>query len=279
MGPVIRYTTVDDATMRALERHETQAHAIPSRQMRDLGDSYVLYDPRDADPFWNRMASVRWPSEPHAFDARLAEAFALFGALGRVPHIWPSPLHTAPADLVDRLRGAGFNDGGAGHVMVLPEPASAVRDVPDPEARPDVRLVAIQSPADVTGADLAEVGQVLAESFGAPSGRAAELASDLRITLDDERVLLVLARVAGEPAAVAKATTFDGFTYLSSIGTREAFRGRGLARLVTRRAIALASHGSRFAYLGVWTENEPALRVYHDLGFASLGVSPDMLLE
>ena len=80
-------------------------------------------------------------------------------------------------------------------------------------------------------------------------------------------------------AAVAKATTFDGFTYLSSIGTREAFRGRGLARLVTRRAIALAGQESKYAYLGVWTENEAALRVYDDLGFASLGVSPDMLLE
>jgi ribosomal protein S18 acetylase RimI-like enzyme len=276
---VIRYTTVDDATMRALERHETQAHAIPSREMRDLGDAYVLYDPRDADPFWNRMASVRWPSTPDAFAARLAEAFALFGTLGRVPHIWPSPLHTAPGDLVDRLRAAGFNDVGAGHVMVLRDPAATVSAAPDVEVAPDVQVVAIQSPADVTGTDLADVGLVLAEAFGAPSGRAAELASDMRITLDDERVLLVLARVDGEPAAVAKATTFDGFTYLSSIGTREAFRGRGLARLVTRRAIALAGQESKYAYLGVWTENEAALRVYDDLGFASLGVSPDMLLE
>jgi ribosomal protein S18 acetylase RimI-like enzyme len=123
------------------------------------------------------------------------------------------------------------------------------------------------------------VGLVLAESFGAPAGRAAELASDLRATLGDERVLLVLARVDDEPAAVAKATTFDGLTYLSSIGTREAFRGRGLARLVTRLAVATGGRGSRLAYLGVWTENEAALRVYDDLGFASLGASPDLLLE
>jgi RimJ/RimL family protein N-acetyltransferase len=32
-------------------------------------------------------------------------------------------------------------------------------------------------------------------------------------------------------------------------------------------------------YLGVFTGNEPALRLYGRLGFASLGESPDMLLE
>jgi ribosomal protein S18 acetylase RimI-like enzyme len=275
---VTRYTTLDDATIRALERHETQAHAIPSREMRDLGDAYVLFDPRDRDPFWNRMASVRWPAAAGAFDLRLAEALALFGALGRVPHIWPSPRHSAPADLVERLRANGFSDAGEGHVMVLPDPASVATPVPADELGAGVTLRAVCGPDDAQPGDLDDVGLVLAESFGAPPGRAAELAADLRLTLADERILLVLARVDGEPAAVAKATTFDGFTYLSSIGTREAFRGRGLARIVTRQAMALGSRGSRYAYLGVWTGNEPALRVYGDLGFASLGVSPDLLL-
>jgi ribosomal protein S18 acetylase RimI-like enzyme len=279
---VTRYTTLDDAGMRALERHETQAHAIPSREIRDLGDAYVLYDPRDADPFWNRMASVRWPGDPAAFDARLAEALALFGVLGRVPHIWPSPQHTAPADLEARLHAAGFNEAGAGHVMVLADPGSAVTIEGASSPGPGVSLATIRGRGDLTAGgatdDIADVGLVLAESFGAPPPRAAELAADLRLTLDDDRILLVLARVDGEPAAVAKATTFDGLTYLSSIGTRDAFRGRGLARLVTRHAIAVAGRESRMAYLGVWTENEPALRVYGDLGFASLGVSPDLLL-
>ncbi|HKF84148.1 MAG TPA: GNAT family N-acetyltransferase [Candidatus Limnocylindrales bacterium] len=274
-----RYTTLDDATMRALERHETQAHAIPSREMRDLGDAYVLYDPRDPDPFWNRMASVRWPGGRAAFDARLAEGLALFGVLGRVPHIWPSPLHSAPPDLADRLRAAGFRDAGAGHVMVLSDPGAAVAIARPAASEHGVTVRTIHSARDAGSDDLADVGVVLAESFGAPPGRAAELAADLRLTLDDDRVLLVLARVDGEPAAVAKATTFDGFTYLSSIGTREAYRGRGLARLTTRTAVAAAAQSSRLAYLGVWTENEPALRVYADLGFASLGVSPDLLLE
>jgi len=276
---VTRYTTLDDATVRALERHETQAHAIPSREMRDLGDAYVLYDARDRDPFWNRMASVRWPTGPDAFDLRLAEALALFGVLGRVPHIWPSPRHSAPADLVERLRANGFSEAGEGHVMVLEDPGSAATPVPSDELGAGVTLLAVQGPEDVQPGDLDDVGLVLAESFGAPPARAAELASDLLLTLTDDRVLLVLARVDGEPAAVAKATTFDGFTYLSSIGTRASFRGRGLAPLVTRHAIAAAGGASRWAYLGVWSGNQPALKVYERLGFATLGESPDLLLE
>jgi ribosomal protein S18 acetylase RimI-like enzyme len=125
-----------------------------------------------------------------------------------------------------------------------------------------------------------DVARVLAESFGVMPGREIELAADLREGLRDSRVALVLARVEGEPAAVAKATTFDGLTYLSSIGTRSQFRGRGLGRLVTRHAVALdAGPDRRLAYLGVFSGNSPALRMYSRLGFASLGEAPDLLLE
>ena len=187
MAPVTRYMTLDDVTIRALERHETQAHAIPSREMRDLGDAYVLYDARDRDPFWNRMASVRWPSAPDAFDLRLAEALALFGVLGRVPHIWPSPRHSAPADLVERLRANGFSDAGEGHVMVLAGPGRPRRrPCRRTSSAPGVTLLAVHGPDDAQPGDLDDVGLVLAESFGAPPARAAELAADLRLTLPDD---------------------------------------------------------------------------------------------
>jgi ribosomal protein S18 acetylase RimI-like enzyme len=275
---VIRQLAIDDDTLRAIERHETVAHSIPSRDVRDLGDAYVLYDPRDPDPFWNRMVSVRWPADPAAFDRRLTEALALFALLSRTPHVWPSPVHSQPADLIARLLANGFGAAGTGHVMALPDPAS-VAPVRASDLGGDVTLSAIRTAEDAHGTSLDDIGRVLAESFGAPESRGPELAADLRLTLDDERVLVVLARVGGEPAAVAKATTFDGFTYLSSIGTRAAFRGRGLAPLVTRHAISLAAGSSRWAYLGVWSGNEPALKVYERLGFATLGESPDLLLE
>ena len=55
---------------------------------------------------------------PTAFDRRLAEVLVLFTSLGRQPHIWPAPVHDAPADLVARLeaqrvprRGRGLRHG------------------------------------------------------------------------------------------------------------------------------------------------------------------------
>jgi ribosomal protein S18 acetylase RimI-like enzyme len=276
---VIRSIPVDDATMRAMERHEARAHAIPSREVRDLGHAVLLWDPRDPDPFWNRMASVRWPSDETGFDARLTESLALFLALGRRPHVWPSPTWSEPADLVERLAGHGFRDIGGGHVMVLRDPASSPPVRPGEPGR-GVTLHAIRTAADAAERDPEDLGLVLAESFGALPGRAAELAADLRRTLDDPRVVLALVRVDGEPAACAKATTFDGYTYLSSIGTRDAFRGRGLAGLATRHVMAAAgAHAAGRTYLGVFSGNEPALRLYTRLGFASVGESPDMLLE
>ncbi|HEX5828794.1 MAG TPA: GNAT family N-acetyltransferase [Candidatus Limnocylindrales bacterium] len=273
-----RTIAIDDELLLAIEQHETHAHALPSREVRDLGDSLVLHDPRDPDPFWNRMVSVRWPDDDAAFEHRLNEALALFALLRRSAHVWPSPVHSRPADLVARLMRHGFRDVGGGHVMVLGDPASTPPVGPSELPRATT-MVAIGRSDDAGGSDLEDIGLVLAESFGAPAWRAPGLAADLGATLDDPRVLLVLARVDGEPAAVAKATTFDGLTYLSSIGTREAFRGRGLGRLVTRQAIAVAARDSRLAYLGVWSGNAPALRVYGALGFASIGEAPDLLLE
>jgi ribosomal protein S18 acetylase RimI-like enzyme len=274
---VIRVIAVDDASMRTLERHEVRAHALPGREVRDLGHAVMLYDPRDPDPFWNRMQSVRWPADEAGFDTRLAEALALFLALGRQPHVWPSPIHSEPADLVERLVANGFRDVGRGHVMVLHDPSAAAPVRPAELAR-GVTLHAIRTAADAGHHDPEDIGRVLAESFGALPERGPELAFDLRRTLEDPRVVLALVRVAGEPAACAKATTFDGHTYLSSIGTRDAFRGRGLAGLATRHALAAAgAREAGRAYLGVFSGNEPAIRLYARLGFASVGESPDML--
>src|SRR5262245_35824632 len=245
-----------------MERHETMAHAIPSRVVRDLGDAVVLFDPRDPDPFWNRMVSVRWPSAAGAFGHRLNEAIAMFALDARQPHIWPSPAHNAPADLVARLRAAGFRDVGGGHVLVLDDP-SACPPIGPGEPGPGVSITGICRANDAGERDIDDIAAVLAESFGAAPDREPELASDLDRTLDDPRVALALVRVDGVPAAVAKSTSFDGFTYLSSIGTRAAFRGRGLAGLATRHAIAIAGGpGDRIVYLGVFTGNAPAIHLY-----------------
>jgi GNAT superfamily N-acetyltransferase len=273
-GRVIRHIHVSSDMRASAPRTDARD---PSREVRDLGDALVLYDPRDADPFWNRMVSVRWPEDPTAFDRRLTEALALFGILARRPHVWPSAVHGRPADLVERLEANGFRDVGGGHVMVMRDPACPARSrrVGAPPGRRSRRSRGRRCPpGDV------EPWPACCESFGAPS-QARELATaGPQATLDDPRIALVLARVDGEPAAVAKATTFDGLTYLSSIGTRPAFRGRGLGALVTRDAVvAGVARGGRLAYLGVFSGNGTAFRLYERLGFLTIGESPDLLLE
>jgi ribosomal protein S18 acetylase RimI-like enzyme len=275
---VTQRLAVDAATMTAIERHELHAHAIPARETRDLGDALLLHDPLDPEPFWNRLQAVRWPADPDAFDRRLAETLALFAILGRQPHVWPSPVHAGPPDLAQRLAANGFTDIGGGHLMVLanPEASGPVRPRELPEG---ATLHAIARPGDARPGDLDDAGFVLAASFGAPASRGPELAADLAVTLPDRRVVLVLVRVDGVAAAVAKATTFDGWTYLSSIGTLAGFRGRGLAGLATRHAIATAAaREPGTPYLGVFSGNEPALHLYERLGFRSVGESPDLLL-
>jgi ribosomal protein S18 acetylase RimI-like enzyme len=254
-------------------------HAIPSREIRDLGDSVLLHDPRDVDPFWNRLQAVRWPDDPDAFDQRLAEALALFAILGRQPHVWPSPVHAGPADLAARLQDNGFVDVGAGHVMVMDRPGDAAPIRPG-EVQRDTTLSVIAAPGDAGPRDLDDAGFVLATSFGAPAARAHDLALDLERLLADRRVVLVLARVDGVAAATAKATTFGGWTYISSIGTLPGFRGRGLGALVTRQAIASAHEREQgLPYLGVFSGNAVAIRLYERLGFRSVGESPDLLLQ
>jgi len=265
--------------MLALELHETEAHAIPAREVRDLGDSLLLYDPRDRDPFWNRLARIRWPEDPAAFDRRLTEAIAAFLVLGRRPHVWPSPVHASPPDLAARLQANGFRDIGGGHLMVLSE-ASGCGPVRPEELEAGVTIHAIRRVADARPSDPEDVADVLVDSFGALPTRVPELAADLRQTLDDPRVALAIVRVDGTPAAVAKTTSFDGHTYLSSIGTRPAYRGRGLAGLATRHAVAAAGTlGTDTVYLGVSRGNAAALALYRRLGFTSIGQSPDLLLE
>lgn len=273
-----RFMDIDEPAMRALERHETTAHSLPHRTMRDLSDALLLIDPLDADLFWNRMVSMRWPEDARDFDARLAAGITLFGVMDRRPHLWPSPAHNHPRDLARRLESHGFHDVGGGHLMVLEDPSLA-GPIRMGEAGPGVEVQVIHRTPDPGSASVAAAG-VLAEAFDAGSARVHDLASGLATAMADARVALVIVWVDGVPASTAKAVTFDGTTYLSSIATLEAFRGRHLAELATRAAVAHGrGTGADTAYLGVFSGNAPAIRLYERLGFASIGEAPDLVLR
>jgi ribosomal protein S18 acetylase RimI-like enzyme len=273
-------TTVDAATMRRLTLHEAQVHATPGRDVRDLGDAILLHDPLDPEPFWNRLAAVRWPAAAHAFDRRLTEVLVLFASLGRQPHIWTSPLHDSPADLHMRLSANGFRDTGAGCVMVLsdPEPTRRVASSPLAPGVEIERLGGIDGAAAVRAAR--SIVEVLVDAFDVGADRRPGVIAETVASLGRSSFTHYLARLDGRPVAVARRATFDGASYLSSIGTATWARGRGFARLVTSAASADAvANGSAWTYLGVFVDNREAIRLYRGLGFERVGEPcPDLLL-
>jgi GNAT superfamily N-acetyltransferase len=270
-----RSVHITEDELRFLERHESICHST-GRTFRDLGDAYLLTDPRDADVFWNRLAALRWPVAPAAFDRRLADALTLFGILDRRPHIWQSVDHDRPPDLVARLLDHGFADVGHGLILALVDRHALTAPLPEEDAR-GIAVARYRRPRRVRRVAEA-AATVVGTAFGAEGTRIESLTDELATALRDERVTIVLASIDGVPAAVAKATTFDGATYLSSIGTIPAARGRGLGALVTREA-AKAGLDSRWVYLGVFEANAVARRLYARLGFAQVGhPAADLLL-
>jgi len=271
---------IDAGTVRRLLRHEAEVHAIPGRQLRDLGDALLLHDPLEPEPFWNRMEAICWPSEPAAFDRRLGEAGILFASIGRQPHIWLAPPHDEPLDLAARLVANGFEDMGKGLLMIARDGARARAVLAAPLGADTVieRLADIGGRAGETAADA--IVTVLFDAFGVGEARRPGIVAETMASLGDPRFMHYLVRRDGEPVAVARRATFDGLSYLSSIGTVERARGRGFGRLVTASALLDALDARcEWVHLGVFADNPPAIALYERLGFvAGMDPGPDMVL-
>ena len=271
---------VDPATMRRLLEHEARVHAMPGRELRDLGDAILLHDPADPEPFWNRIEAIRWPTEANAFDRRLTETLILFTSIGRQPHIWPSPIHDAPGDLADRLLASGFHDVGSGCMMVMTNPEPARRGAARPLG-PQVSLERLgRGASNGSATTLADIVSVLCDAFHVEEARRPGVEAETAASLANAAFTHYLARIDGEPAAVARRATFDGVSYLSSIGTAAWARGRGLGEMVTMAASADAvAVASEWVHHGVFADNEVAIRLYRRAGFEMLGEpAPDLLL-
>ena len=138
-----------------------------------------------------------------------------------------------------RLLGNGFEDHGGGMLMVLDRTRDPGNDGwtaadGDPSVTIE-RLHRISGDAAERAAEA--IAGVLVASFAVEPERRVAIELEAVLGLANEPYHAVLIRVDGEPAAVARRTTFAGATYLSSIGTAPAFRGRGLGRLVTSVAV------------------------------------------
>lgn len=289
---------IDDPELaRRLVLHEARAQEAPSRELRDLGDGWLLHDPNDAEPFWNRVIAPRWPAEPDAFDRRLDEVITLFATIDRLPHVRPLPLGGEPADLPRRLAAAGFEWLGADRRMVLVETDGAGERLAASEARVAAAFgresVTISRHGSGAAASAepqpwgerrrwaSEASLALEDAFGVDPGRRVALENDVLACVTRPGCSIVLIRVDGEPAAIARrAATGDG-SYLSSIGTRPAFRRRGLGSLATALVVADAVRSaSPVVHLSVEIDNDAGRGLYESLGFAVVGEpAPDLLLR
>jgi ribosomal protein S18 acetylase RimI-like enzyme len=289
---------IDDPELaRRLVLHEARAQQAPTRDLRDLGDGWLLHDTNDAEPFWNRVIAPRWPAEPAAFDRRLDEVITLFATLNRLPHVRPLPLGGEPPDLPRRLQAAGFEWLGADRRMVLIEPERAGERLAASQARVAAafggeRVTVTRHDSDAAPAgdrprwaerrrSAGEASLVLEDAFGVDPGRRVALENDVLACVTRPGCSILLIRVDGKPAAIARrAATGDG-SYLSSIGTRPEFRRCGLASLATSLVVADAREaGSPVVHLSVEIDNDAGLRLYESLGFAVIGEpAPDLLLR
>jgi ribosomal protein S18 acetylase RimI-like enzyme len=303
MGSAVSYgwpvgvRALDADLARRLVIHEARAQQTPSRELRDLGDGWLFHDPSDAEPFWNRLIAPRWPSDPSAFDRRLDEVTTLFATIARLPHIRPLPIGSEPPDLADRLLAAGFASMGADRRMVLVEPEAIDTHLEAARRRTasawgeETITVTRQStgnprgPAGRRWADrrrfAADAAVVLADAFGVEQARRVALENDVLACVSRPGCSMLLIRVEGEPAAVARRASTPEGSYLSSIGTRPRFRRQGLGALATTLVLSDAlEEGSPIVHLGVEVDNEAGRRLYEALGFAIVGdPAPDLLLR
>ncbi len=254
------------AAMRSLELHEALAHAHGTRAVEDLGDAILLHDTRDADPFLNRLSAVRLPADPAACDRRLTELLARFASLGRRPHVRLAPGFHEPPDLHERLLDDGFVEVGGTYAMVLEDADAAVVRLP-----PGVRVERLAEAGDRWPEVVAAAARVMTQAFDAEPGAEDVIADDIARTTTGAWDACVV-WLGHEPVAAGRRYTAHGMTYLSSIGTRPSWRGRGFASAVTA---ALVQDGSRaggpIVHLAVEWENDRAQRMYRGLGFEILG--------
>jgi ribosomal protein S18 acetylase RimI-like enzyme len=273
---------------RRLMVHEAEIQRTASRELRDLGDGWLLHDPADAEPFWNRLVAPRWPEDAGSFERRLDEVMTLFATLDRVPHVRPMPLGNEPSDLAERLLRNGFAQQGEDLRMVLrdPEPCRALVRRRQGWIAPWDRLRIARHPGAAAGPPrlwAADASLVLAEAFEVDPYRRAALEADLLACAQRPECSVLLLFDADEPVATARRTTVGHGTYLSSIGTRPGWRGRGHGALVTALAVcdAIGVSGAldpAYVHLAVDVRNPGARRLYERLGFEVVGRPvPDLL--
>jgi ribosomal protein S18 acetylase RimI-like enzyme len=265
--------------------HEAEVQRTGVRELRDLGDGWLLHDPADSEPFCNRLVAPAWPAPPLAFERRLDEVMTLFATMDRIPHVRPRPIANEPSDLPARLLANGFEQVGEDLRMVLRDPEPCRTLAGRFTAPPLGRLRVARHPGPASGPPRlwsSDASLVLAEAFDVDANRRSALEADLLACTARSDCSVLVVYDGEDPIATARRTTTAEGSYLSSIGTRPGWRGRGHGSLATALAVADATSAVRdvkpFVHLAVDVRNGVARRLYERLGFEAIGSPvPDLL--
>ncbi|MET8772198.1 GNAT family N-acetyltransferase [Streptomyces sp. NPDC004658] len=234
----------------------------------EIGGFVAGFDPATTSPYVNYATPVPGIRPTGRDVTALIEAFR---ERGLTPRLEFAP-QAAPA--VDpALRRAGFTTEAV-HAYMVCTPATLA---PRPAGGRSGAGLRVESPR--TDEDYAAIDAALSEAFAGDFAPSAEGAARLRRTQENGgAVRFVRAPEGGCAGAASCSAPAVGTSELAGVGTRPAFRGRGVAASVTSALTrVMFSRGAR----SVWLEyaGEGSRRVYERVGYRPHGTRLYMRLE
>lgn len=199
---------------------------------------------------------------PAEADAAIADTVAWFQARQAPFFFWWTGPETQPADLPARLLAHGFTEFERDAPALVADIDALNWDNPRP---PELRVAPV-----ATDADLLAWKQVFIESFGLPEFAGQAWVDAIRATgLSQAPWQLLLGTLAGEPAVCGLLACGAGVAGLIGLGTRPAYRRRGLGSAMQLERLRLArALGYRYAVLFA---SELGYSPYLKLGFQDTG--------
>ncbi|MFK4107315.1 GNAT family N-acetyltransferase [Streptomyces sp. NPDC002176] len=227
-----------------------------------VGGFVAGFDPATTSPYVNYATPLPGTSPTEADVAALVAEFRGRGLLPRLEFAPDAALQVAPA-----LRRAGFSTEAV-HEYLVCTPATLTLPTGLPQA---------ETPS--SDEEFTEIDTALAEAFDGEFPASAEGAARLRRTQDrGGAVRFVRADDGGCAGAASCSAPAEGTAELAGVGTRPAYRGRGVAAAVTA---ALAGVMFERGAESVWLEysGDGSRRVYERVGFRPGGTRLYLRLE
>jgi ribosomal protein S18 acetylase RimI-like enzyme len=261
-----------------------QSFAVANLRRRPLvvtaGPFVAGFDPGTTSRFINYATPLPGAAPT---DQDVAALIAAFRGRDLVPRLEFAP-QAAPA-VEPALRRAGFSTEAV-HDYLVCTPGSLVRPVPSAGSGPGPAgasavattvVITVEAPAD--DASFAAVDATLSEAFEGLYASSPEGVARLRRTVAGGGAVRLVRAADGTCAGAACCSApAVGTAELSGIGTRPAYRGRGIAGALTA---ALAEAMFETGAESVWLEasGDGSRRVYERVGFAAAGTRLYLALD